>query len=293
MHGRMLHLPKQKAGHDRSFVVLHGQHHSIERFYSIAQYLNQFGEVYMPDLPGFGGMDSFYAVGKHPSYDAYADYVHSVMQQCQLGRRVWLVGASFGSQVMTRTLQRHPEIQTVVEQAVAIAGLVGKRDFRVSWSFRAKLFPLIYISSTRIGAYISGAIFSNAVTSRLVKRVIRSIKSKYYRDEAKLRLAVAVEARLWRINDRRTHAKTTLMMFGQDLRDYKDKVIGVPLHNVTSEMDQYFSNDSVSSGFRELYKSYEFAYLATNQHSPSIIADKHEVASILPRATIDLISDKK
>ena len=79
MNGRMLHIaaPKNK---NKELLLLYGHHSSLERMYGIAEDLNQYGAVTMPDFPGFGGMDSFYTIGMQPSIDNLADYLASFVK---------------------------------------------------------------------------------------------------------------------------------------------------------------------------------------------------------------------
>ena len=64
MRGRMLHLPAPNKNKTKEILLVYGHHASLERMYSFAQVINKYGIVTMPDLPGFGGMDSFYKIGK-------------------------------------------------------------------------------------------------------------------------------------------------------------------------------------------------------------------------------------
>ncbi len=74
MQGRMLKMPAPTST-SRSFLFIYGHHSSLERWWGVIQDLSQYGAVTMPDLPGFGGMDSFYKIGEKPTIDNYADYV--------------------------------------------------------------------------------------------------------------------------------------------------------------------------------------------------------------------------
>ena len=62
LNGRMMHMPAPK-GRKREILVLYGHHSSLERWFGLAQVINRYGAVTMPDWPGFGGMDSFYKIG--------------------------------------------------------------------------------------------------------------------------------------------------------------------------------------------------------------------------------------
>src|SRR4051812_17423669 len=77
--GRMLRLPPP-AGKSREALIVYGHHASLERFYSLAQVVNDDIGVTMPDLPGFGGMDSFYKIGEKADLDTMADYLASVIK---------------------------------------------------------------------------------------------------------------------------------------------------------------------------------------------------------------------
>src|SRR5437899_499489 len=80
MEGRMLHLPAPKSRQDCHILYIYGHHSSLERWWGLAQAFNEFGEVTAPDLPGFGGMDSFYTIGKKPDLDNMADYLASFVK---------------------------------------------------------------------------------------------------------------------------------------------------------------------------------------------------------------------
>src|SRR3990167_2869837 len=108
MKGRMLHLPTPK-NKKREILLVYGHHASLERMYSFARVMNRYGSVTMPDLPGFGGMDSFYKIGRKPTLDNMADYLASLIRLRYKNRRLSIAGFSFGFLVVTRMLQRYPD----------------------------------------------------------------------------------------------------------------------------------------------------------------------------------------
>src|SRR5262245_58751422 len=109
LSGRVLRLPAPN-GKTRRLVLFYGHHSSLERWAGLAKALRDFGSVTMPDLPGFGGMTSFYTQGKKPTLDNFADYAASFINQEFPDGKITLVGMSFGFAVATRMLQRHPEL---------------------------------------------------------------------------------------------------------------------------------------------------------------------------------------
>jgi pimeloyl-ACP methyl ester carboxylesterase len=79
LKGRCLNLPNKSSS--RKILFIYGHHSSLERWWGLMQALNEYGDVTMPDLPGFGGMDSFYKIGKKPTLDNMADYLKKFIKQ--------------------------------------------------------------------------------------------------------------------------------------------------------------------------------------------------------------------
>ena len=128
LQGRMLHLPAPK-GKNREILLIYGHHSSLERWWGLAQVLNRYGAVTMPDLPGFGGMESFYKIGKKPSIDNLADYLAAFVKLRYKRRRVTIVGMSFGFVIATRMLQRFPDLVKKVDLMISIVGFAHRDDF--------------------------------------------------------------------------------------------------------------------------------------------------------------------
>jgi pimeloyl-ACP methyl ester carboxylesterase len=92
----------------------------------------------MPDLPGFGAMDSFYKIGRAATLDNYADYMASFIKLRYKRKKPIIVGMSFGFIVVTRMLQRCPDLVKKVEMLVSFAGFAHKDDFtfkKTRWRF--------------------------------------------------------------------------------------------------------------------------------------------------------------
>jgi len=159
LKGRMLHLPKKGS---KKFVVLYGQHSALERMYTVAELVNEYGEVYLPDLPGFGGMDSFYKKGNKPSYDLYADYLYSFLKSQKLTKDTWFFVNSLSSQILTRMFQRHPDSVAWTGEVISFVGFATGKNFKVSRWYKTWLFSIIYIGRTRLGGFLMKWIAFNA-----------------------------------------------------------------------------------------------------------------------------------
>src|SRR3982750_849342 len=133
LDGRMLHMPAPKnKPSNKEILFVYGHHSSLERWWGLAQVLNRYGAVTMPDLPGFGGMDSFYTIGKKPTIDNLADYLAAFIKLRYKRKKVVIAGMSFGFVVATRMLQRYPELTKKVTLLISIVGFAHKEDFTFS-----------------------------------------------------------------------------------------------------------------------------------------------------------------
>src|SRR5215218_498478 len=95
LEGRMLHVPAP-AGKNREILLLYGHHAMLERWWGLVENLSEFGSVTMPDLRGFGGMDSFNKIGRYPNIDAFADYLAAFIKLRYKRKRITIIGISFG-----------------------------------------------------------------------------------------------------------------------------------------------------------------------------------------------------
>src|SRR6201985_2359388 len=128
MNGRMLRAPAHATG-GREMLLIYGHHALLERWWGLVENLQDYGTVTMPDLPGFGGMDSFYHIGQKPTVDAYADYLAAFFKLYYRRKRVTVIGISFGFIVITRMLQKYPELIKRVDLVVSMVGFMHETDF--------------------------------------------------------------------------------------------------------------------------------------------------------------------
>ena len=127
--GRMLHIPSETKN-NTEILFIYGQHSSLERWWGLIQFLNHYGPVTVPDLPGFGGMESFYKIKSKPTIDNYADYLAAFMKMRYTHKKVAIVGLSFGFVIVTRMLQRYPELTKHIRLLVSLVGFTHADDFR-------------------------------------------------------------------------------------------------------------------------------------------------------------------
>ena len=282
LNGRLLRAPAAKSRSNREILLIYGHHALLERWWGLVENLQEYGNVTMPDLPGFGGMDSFYKIGRKPTLDNYADYLAAFIKMRYRNRRVTLVGISFGFLVMTRMLQRYPELSKKVDMVVSIVGFMHTDDFQ--WSRQRRR------SYSMVTRFFSTPLIATLIRYGALNKFV--IKNIYVRTAPGKRRFVAMtpidfaglmdfEVLLWQRNDVRTHWRTTSEFL---LVDNCRSQIPLPVWHVASKADHYFDNFIVEQHMRVVYSDYHKSVMNSPAHTPSVLGDKKELSIMLPAA---------
>lgn len=279
LQGRMMHLPAPK-GRSREIMLVYGHHSSLERWYGLTQVLNRYGAVTMPDLPGFGGMDSLYKIGQKPTIDNLADYLAAFVKMRYKRRRVTIVGMSFGFVVVTRMLQRFPDLAKKVDILVSLVGFAHKDDFTFStrryWAFRlgAGFFGLPVIANMFRGIALHPAVL------RAVYDKTPNAKHKFADlSPEERRKMLDVEVGLWRDNDVRTYMYTTTQFLKFD--NCKSQ-IDLPVWHVGVKNDHFFDNNLVEQHMRIIFNDFNGMTINMTKHAPTVIAEAKDAAPFVP-----------
>jgi pimeloyl-ACP methyl ester carboxylesterase len=279
LQGRMMHLPAPK-GRNREILLVYGHHSSLERWYGLAQVLNRYGTVTMPDLPGFGGMDSLYKIDKKPTIDNLADYLAAFVKMRYKRRRVTIVGMSFGFVVVTRMLQRFPDLAKKVDILVSLVGFAHKDDFtftkRRYWAFRtgAGFFGLPIIANMFRGIALHPAVL------RALYAKTPNAKHKFADlSPEEHRKMLDVEVGLWRDNDIRTYMFTTTQFLKFD--NCKTQ-IDLPVWHVGVKNDHFFDNNLVEQHMRIIFNDFHGMSINMTKHAPTVIAEAKDAAPFVP-----------
>ena len=279
LQGRLLHLPAPK-GKKRTIVLIYGLHSSIERMYTTALFHNQFGSVHMPDLPGFGGMDSFYTIGREPDLDSYADYLYSFLKSRRLTKDITIVSMSFGSLVVTRMLQKYPEVVDGVKDNITIVGFGRGSDFNLPSGLRWLIIGISKVFKTRFGAWLVKALVFNRWSLQIMFAFFRLFNPKYKLTLGEQRReALAMETDLWSKNDARTKFYTWDLILNFDLTRNASP-IALSVHNMYTSSDQYFSAERVEASLQKLYASYQGSLANSELHAPSVLGSLEEIETL-------------
>ena len=279
LSGRVMRMPAP-AGKKREILFVYGHHSSLERWWGLAQDLNQYGAFTMPDLPGFGGMESFYKLGEKPTLDNLADYLAAFVKLHYSRKRVTIAGLSFGFLVATRMLQRHPDLVKRVDLFISVVGFSHHDDFTFT---RSRMF--FYRCATKLLSYRTPAIIFRTIALHPI--AIRSLYARTHNAKNKfkglegddLRKMLDIEVELWRNNDLRTHMFTNnFILYADNCR----KQIDLPVWHVAVQADQYFDNHMVEQHMRVIFTDFTQAVSKLDRHTPSVIASIEMAAPLIP-----------
>lgn len=279
-----MHSPGRTDG-NLQILVVYGQHASLERTAPIVEVLRDYGEVWHPDMPGFGGMDSFYKLGLRATTDNYARYLHEFIEQHIGGKPLVLVGLSYGFANITRLLQLYPEHLKQTVAAISFVGFTGARDFAISPAAK-RLFIQYYAAfgSTWVGNKLLNLqhapiwrpfywwIYRHKYAGQPNRRAMRQADSR-------------IQRHLWKINDNRTHAATAYeFLFSLDLRG---KPLPVSVYHLGTSYDDFFDHDQVVAHMREVYPNLTTFKLNLSNHSPSNEVTVDDVRRIIPMELLE------
>lgn len=289
MHGRVLHMPGPRTDSPEVMFV-YGHHSSIERWIGIMHLLNTRCAVTMPDLPGFGGMDSLYKIGKPATLDNLADYLADfIKQRYTQGQRFTIIGMSLGFVVVTRMLQRHPELTKHVKKLVSLFGFSHKDDFvlppnrRNFFLWGSRVFAQPGLSHAYRALFLNKHVLSRAYHKT------PNAKEKFKNNTPEQQAEnMAFEIKLWQESDLRTYMKTSTEFLTLD----NTKVhVGLPVHHIAVAADRYFNNDVVEKHFRQIFLDFTLiAKLSNANHAPTFIATKQQAGALITPAVLDAIA---
>lgn len=279
LEGRMMYLPAPK-GKSRDILLVPGHHGMLERWWSLSENLNDYGSVTVPDLPGFGGMDSFYTIGLKPTIDSYADYLAAFIKLRFKRKKITVVGISFGFVVVTRMLQLYPELTKKVDMLVSLVGFMHRDDFVYSPAQQKFIQYFTRLLATKPMVGFQKAVLLNRPTINFIYNHAPNSKTRQFElGREEFEATIDFEANLWKINDVRTHWLTTSEFINIDNCGSR---IDLQVIHVVSKVDHYFNNDVVKEHMLVVFSGYK-RYLANGKyHTPSVIADKKGAGVLLP-----------
>jgi hypothetical protein len=284
MKGRMLRLPARRKK-TTEILMIYGHHAAIERMAAIAEEMNKYGAVTLPDLPGLGGMQSFYKIGKKPTLDNYADYLATFIRWRYKRKRFCIAATSFGFTVVVAMLKKYPELCKQVDIVISFVGFLHKDELHFS---KDTLFIGRFFSRLLSFKLTAGFLRLFVVRRPIIKLAYKIASSKSHKikdaetEEIKKK-RIEFETWLWKNNDIRTHMYTLSKMLNIDLLDARIK--NVHLHHIGVDNDHYFDGHVVAQHMNIVFEQCTFDTAKLKSHAPTVIASAKEASRLLPSYT--------
>jgi len=288
LKGRMLRIGAPK-NNKAEILLLYGHHASLERMFGVAEALGKYAAVTMPDLPGFGGMDSFYNIHKKPSLDNFADYLYTFIKWRYKKRSVTIAATSFSFLVVTRMLDKYPEMKRQVTMIICFMGFLHKDAFILSKKMQNAGKIMGSLFSTRPLAWFARTFVLRKVFIRFAyKRAANShAKMKDAENSDELNRRIEFETILWTTNDIRTHMYTQRLMLKVNLLNIR--IPDLLVHYVGTMNDHFFDMNIIEQHLKIVYKRCSFAFTSLKAHAPTVIATAEDAKSMLPPKTLKIL----
>ena len=128
LEGRFIFYPS-KQNPKNNILVVYDIDSNIEKWWGLVIALAKFGNVTMVDLPGMGGMDSFYKINKLPTVSNYGNYLAAFIKLRFRRKKIHLVGIGYGCAIVTSMLQENEDLVKRIMSVVSLKGYVHHDDF--------------------------------------------------------------------------------------------------------------------------------------------------------------------
>lgn len=284
LRGRYWDAPAYKSQHNQHLIVMiYGHHASLERNQGILQHLRHFGRVLIFDLPGFGGMESFYKIKEKPTLDNYVSFIHLFLKRkIPANQKFTLISMSLGFIMVTRLLSLHPAYSRRIPLLISLVGFLRGKNLRFT-PLRRFLYLLgSRLIATRPGAFIFRYLILNSWVIKAFYANTKLAKAKFAQmSQQETEQALETEVRLWQDNDVRTWAYTSRLMLEINL---VGESIKNDLHHITVREDQFLDGNLNLSDLKQTYGSVVCHQIPLQQHAPTTIADDKEAGRFISPA---------
>jgi pimeloyl-ACP methyl ester carboxylesterase len=272
LDGRVLYLKAANKNNKKEILVIYDERSNLERWWGLDSALKHYGNVTAVDLPGLGGMESFYKIGLKASIDNYADYLASFVKLRYKRKRFTIFAIGFGFVAATRMLQRNPTIIPKVHLVVSLNGLAHHDDLKNSRNNS----PMLLAEQLFFSLPLTPSITNLAASSPLVLAYKRNkISGNKKLDQFNLNFRLGIEKEIDVRSSRSILRELSSL-------DNCDKRIDLPLWNIGFGEDKKKLNHSMAEQhLRVTFTKYR--YLASKMSKvPFIISDEKTGQKVLP-----------
>ncbi|MHB1864702.1 MAG: hypothetical protein ACYCPS_00865 [Candidatus Saccharimonadales bacterium] len=277
MEGRMLRVGAQNRHNRREILVIYDMQSNLEKWWGLVVALKSYANVTMIDLPGLGGMESFYSIGLKPTLDNMADYVASFIKLKYKRKRLSIIGLGFGFVLVTRMLQRNPEVGSKVNMAICLNGYAHKDDFRIKEADRRIMKFYSYIGSIKPISDILKLIMYNDLSLK-ARYPINKVRST--RGGPSKEFLRQFQIDLIKSTDLRTRMFLNVQLLKLD--NCKSRINQTLWHITTSNSDQNVDQRLVEQHFSIIFDKYYHLPTKIGGKMPLVLNDQKLARKFLP-----------
>jgi hypothetical protein len=276
LEGRMINVEGDSKVKKNEILIVYDLDSNIERWWGLIVGLRRYGNVTMADLPGFGGMDSFYTISSKPTLDNLADYMASFVKLRYKRKRLNIIGIGFGFVLVTRMLQRNPELKNKVKLIVGINAYAHSDDLIAA---NRKLLNSIYyrLFATNIISWFARLIWQNKLVLGFIYRENTKGMTKQKASESSFLTNFKVD--LLRETDLRTSylIKSHLLSL-----DNCGSRISNKLWHITYGLRKDLNNNLVEQHLKVIFPNYNYQSSKITRKIPFILNDEKLAIKLLP-----------
>jgi pimeloyl-ACP methyl ester carboxylesterase len=282
--GRYVFIPGRT--HNRrpaNIILVYGHHSTLERWEPLARELARFGNVWMPDLPGFGGMDEAVL----PTYElhAYADHLAKFTSVVAPKGRLLLCGVSFGFAVVCEALRRHPSLLEASRAVVSVGGFIEGSSLRLaSWQKLGVLAVAGALRNRRVAATVRSHLLSYPI-ARSVDLALGLTKRRAGADRSRAARLCAADLELWRANSVTTHWATLRLM----MRLQRGTPLDVPCVHIQNPLDPYVCYSSNARSLRSVFRDLDVCLPTLIGHMPSLDSPQSAYEALFDLQCVEVI----
>lgn len=277
LEGRMINVDGDSKHKKNEILIVYDLNSNLERWWGLVVGLKRYGNVIMADLPGFGGMDSFFSISSKPTIDNLADYLATVIKLKYNRKRLNIFGIGFGFVVVTRMLQRNPDLRVKVKIVVSINGYSHKDDF-INFNSK-KIYKDIYyyLGSTYLGSFILDHTINNRLILgyRFKEDETTSSKQKALNSQFISRFKVD----LYKENDLRTRNFIQRQILNLDNCNIR---LSVPMWHITFVKNIELSSKLVEQHFKIIFKDFNYQKNNKIRKVPFVFTDDKLAIKLIP-----------
>jgi pimeloyl-ACP methyl ester carboxylesterase len=252
--GKMLYKPSQKKDSKLNILIVTGKNVSLESLIGVAEDLSKYGSVTCPNLPGYGGMQNFFRIKEKPSIDSFADYMAAFIKLKFNRKRLVIFGVEEGFVIITRMLQRYPQLAKKIDLLFCVSSIAHKDDLKIGrvdrffyskltlfFSFRpfSSIYRIIFLQPPIFYFFYLRSTIGIAKYKGLGKADLKII----LKNEMKLRLSGNIRTRM-----RISHEIINL--------DNCQQRINLPIWHLTGIADSLINNNNTEQHLRIIFNGY-------------------------------------